>query len=284
MTRQQARRRGLAWPAGLTVALGAGVATAHGLFEVTVAARVPAPIACLYPLITDGLALVAYAATSRLRAGGRRYAWSVVVLAAGLSGLAQAAYLSGDVGASTALRFGVGAWPAIAAAIVAHLLHLLTQSADATEPESAPGAAVDPPTTSPAVQPGPVQPQPRQPVSVHSVRVQPEPGGLDAVQPPPVGWTDPAAVQPWPVTVQPAGQSAADNGPRPAAAGDRAREVAWQYQQTRGRLPTTSELAAAAEVARGTAGNVLKALRAEGPALHLIHDSDQPRHETSTDR
>ena len=36
-------------------------ATAHGLYETAVAARVPAGIAWLYPLITDGLALVAYA-------------------------------------------------------------------------------------------------------------------------------------------------------------------------------------------------------------------------------
>ena len=43
-----------------------------------------------------------------------------VVLAAGLSGLAQAAYLAGGntLDASSALRFGVGAWPAVAAAVV----------------------------------------------------------------------------------------------------------------------------------------------------------------------
>lgn len=131
------------WIAGLAVALGAAVATAHGLYEVAVASRVPAGIAWLYPLITDGLALVAYAATARLSGSARRYAWAVVILAAGLSGLAQAAYLAGDGAAAlpvadpsaaapvvgfvapAALRFGVGAWPAIAAAIVAHLLYLL---------------------------------------------------------------------------------------------------------------------------------------------------------------
>ena len=79
------------WLPGLAVALGAAAATAHGLFEVALAARVPAGIAWLYPLITDGLALVAYAATARLAGGATRYAWTVVVLAAGLSGLAQAA-------------------------------------------------------------------------------------------------------------------------------------------------------------------------------------------------
>ena len=120
------RSRRLVWAAGLVVALGAGVATAHGLFEVAVAAHVPRGIAWLYPLITDGLALVAYAATARLQHSGRRYAWLVVVLAAGLSGVAQASYLAGGVHtAPTGLRFGVGAWPAVAAAIVAHLLYLL---------------------------------------------------------------------------------------------------------------------------------------------------------------
>lgn len=47
------------WLPGLAVALGAAVATAHGLYEVALAAAVPAGIAWLYPLITDGLALVA---------------------------------------------------------------------------------------------------------------------------------------------------------------------------------------------------------------------------------
>src|SRR4051812_43619179 len=113
--------RAAIWLPGLAVAVGAAVATAHELFEVAVAARVPAGIAWLYPLITDGLALVAYAATSRLHGGPARYAWSVVVLAAGLFGLAQAIYLAGGatVEASLALRFGVGAWPAVAVAVVA---------------------------------------------------------------------------------------------------------------------------------------------------------------------
>src|SRR5690349_12696384 len=115
------------WLPGLVVALGAAVATAHGLYEVALAAAVPAAIAWLYPLITDGLALVAYAATARLDGRSARYAWSVVVVAAGLSGLAQAAYLAGGatLHASPVLRFGVGAWPAVAAAVVAHLLYLL---------------------------------------------------------------------------------------------------------------------------------------------------------------
>ena len=136
--------RAAIWLPGLAVAVGAAAAIAHGLYETAVAARVPAAIAWLYPLITDGLALVAYAATARLPGSAARYAWAVVVLAAGLSGLAQAAYLADDttLDTSVALRFGVGAWPAIAAAITAHLLYLL-----ATHGASAPGAV--PGTTGP---------------------------------------------------------------------------------------------------------------------------------------
>ena len=79
------------------MALGAGVATAHGLYQVAAASGVPHAVAWLYPLITDGLALVAYAATARLHSTGRRYAAVVVVGAAGLSGLAQAVYLAGGI-------------------------------------------------------------------------------------------------------------------------------------------------------------------------------------------
>jgi hypothetical protein len=142
----------LIWLPGLLVGVGAIAATAHGLYEVALAARVPPGIAWLYPLITDGLALVAYAATARLTGSARRYAWAVVLVAAGLSGLAQASLLASDPApppapalpasalpagtheqasafvASAPLRFGVGAWPAIAAAVAAHLLYLLADT------------------------------------------------------------------------------------------------------------------------------------------------------------
>src|SRR4051812_39296598 len=137
-------RPGLVWMAGLVVATAAAVATAHGLYEVASATGTPTPIAALYPLITDGLALVAYATTTRLDPRGRGYAWTIVVLAAGLSGLAQAAYLAGGVHAAPAwLRFGVGAWPALAAAVVAHLLYLLAGA------DAAPSPSVSTPSTPP---------------------------------------------------------------------------------------------------------------------------------------
>jgi len=150
----------------LIVGAGAAAATAHGLYEVAVASRVPAGIAWLYPVITDGLALVAYAATRKLAGSAARYAWTVVVAAAALSGLAQAVLLATDPATATPLfidgeqvsilaapaevRFGIGAWPAVAAAVVAHLLYLLAAATGRT-----PGtdlAGVDVPA-SPVTQP-----------------------------------------------------------------------------------------------------------------------------------
>lgn len=158
--------RATVWLPGFAVAVGAAAATAHGLYEVAVASRVPAGIAWLYPLITDGLALVAYAATARLTGSAARYAWAVVVVAAGLSGLAQAIFLASDVTleATPAVRFGIGAWPAIAAAVVAHLLYLLAAPA----PVQLAGVQ-------PAVQPEPVQPP--------SVQVEPDPTARPAESP-----------------------------------------------------------------------------------------------------
>jgi hypothetical protein len=49
------------WLPGLLVAAGAIAAIAHGLYEVATAAQVPPAIAWRHPVITDGLALVAYA-------------------------------------------------------------------------------------------------------------------------------------------------------------------------------------------------------------------------------
>lgn len=121
------RARRAALVTSFAVAIGAAVLTAHGLYAVAVSSFVPPAIAWLYPLITDGLAMVAYAATHQLGTAGKRYAWAVVLLAAALSAVAQAAFLAGGAtfAVSPSLAFGVGAWPAIAAAIVAHLVYLL---------------------------------------------------------------------------------------------------------------------------------------------------------------
>jgi hypothetical protein len=258
--RERALRAAI-WVPGLLVAIGAAIATAHGLYEVAVAARVPEPIAWLYPLITDGLALVAYASTARLTGPATRYAWSVVVVAAGLSGLAQASYLAGGVATAPAvLRFGVGAWPALAAAIVAHLLYLLLADNDASADEPSTQAADSRPVPPerPAVQPEPV-----------TTAVQ-----ATAVQPPSV----PAAPAPATGTEHaPPSAGRPPAAPTPSPAKDRARSAARRHAAHHGALPTVSALADLADVARGTAAAALKELRQQPAQLHAVHPPHQER-------
>lgn len=279
--------------AGLVVAFGAAAATAHGLFEVAAASGVPAGIAWIYPLITDGLAIVAYAATSRLDEGGRRYAWAVVILAAGLSGVAQAVFLAGGLGASGAsgravpevLRFGVGAWPAVAAAIVAHLLFMLANGHRTNAAEEADGDTVTV-TPSPTIEAAAlstsdvaserVQPPPVQPPSVQSSHVQS--GALNESVPVDAAERTtelPAVVQPEAPVER--GANATESR-RPAATPaspkrDRALREARKHLARTGNLPTVDQLMQLAEVSRGTAGTALQELRDQPGALHLITDA-----------
>jgi Protein of unknown function (DUF2637) len=284
-TRGTRGRVGLVWVAGLVVALGAGIATAHGLYEVAIAAGTPRMLAWLYPLITDGLALVAYATTTRLAESGRRYAWTVVVIAAGLSGLTQAGYLAGGVAqAPPPLRFAIGAWPALAAAIVAHLLYLLgthhgpgvvASPATPTEPVDNPAARGEPltpvtPRPTEASVPTPTAAGPR-PLLVASARA-PLASRPANEHPPtrPVGQTldtrldSPAQGEH--LLGQPVGhrhEPASSPSVRVAGspAGDRALTLAREHATRHGRLPTVRELATLARVARGTAAAALKDLR-----------------------
>src|SRR5690242_7036409 len=84
--RSRQAARATLWLPGLAVALGAAAATAHGLYQVALAAAVPAEIAWLYALITDGLALVAYSATNQRTGSAAQYAWAVVITAVGCPG------------------------------------------------------------------------------------------------------------------------------------------------------------------------------------------------------
>lgn len=286
------RSRMVLWLPGLAVAIGAAVATAHGLFEVAVAARVPVAVAWIYPLITDGLALVAYTATARLSGGAARYAWSVVIVAAGLSGLAQAVFLAGPapapgaapVEADAVLRFGVGAWPAVAAAVVAHLLYLLAENP--TDNGALPAAAA--PRTEPHAATAPripatitVPQRDRTPVE------RPDSVGRDAGVPPaldgPVIPGPPRPVShPAPRTADRPDNSGADGtGGSAAGAQERARTTAQAHRQHHGDLPTVRELQQMAEVGRGTAARALQQLR-DTPAqaangLHLVPDEPQNR-------
>ncbi len=296
--RRSARRPEIVWVAGLIVALGAGVATAHGLYEVALAAGTPRLLAWLYPLITDGLALVAYAATTRLTESGRRYAWTIVVIAAGLSGLTQASYLAGGVAtAPPPLRFAIGAWPAIAAAVVAHLLYLLgtdhSPAQHPAEPSDA-GAAVAAAPVQPAPQalsvpeaaafPALTSPPPATKRAVLTAAgsvptlpvvpsVQPAPRQLvQALTSTPIehGIEHPAATAADPVVRAPATRDAA-----PARV--RAQTAAAGHATRHGTLPTVSELMALAQVARGTAATALKDLRTQQHQATTTTSTDQAR-------
>jgi len=152
-------RRPMVWWGVLAVAACGVVATAHGLFAVAVVSGVGAPVACLYVPITDGLALVAYASTGRLTGWDRGYAWLIVVVAAGLSGLAQAVNLAGLGEVDWRLRFGVGYWPAVAVAVAAHLLWLVGRPgpvrALVAEPVASPSSELGEPATEPGGEPAP---------------------------------------------------------------------------------------------------------------------------------
>lgn len=292
MTAPDTKRRVHAWVLwlpGLLVALGAAAATAHGLYEVTVAAQVPPAIAWLYPVITDGLALVAYGATIQLAGSARRYAWFVVVLAAGVSGLAQAAYLAEGVHtAPLLLRFGIGAWPAVAAAIVAHLLFLIGHahrpagnavSSEDAEPET--GAEAPPPVPeSDAVASVAVASTPALAAVADDERPTVQ---LPAVDADPVQFA--AGVQSEPVqperrTTPGAAESSEGVRPRPVvrpvAGGsqrERAHAAAVQFADEHRVLPTVSRLVELAGVSRGTAGEVLKTLRESRTELHLVSET-----------
>ena len=264
--------RAVLWLPGLAVALGAAAATAHGLYEVALAAAVPAGIAWLYPLITDGLALVAYGATARLTGSAARYAWAVVVIAAGLSGLAQAAFLASGatLAASPALRFGVGAWPAVAAAVAAHLLYLLTAE-HSTEPHTRPDLTevadrLSAEATAVTVQPGPSNRPAVQHQQPAALTASPRPTGLNEPRPtPPSTALDASSTSPV------------------ETARVRARTAALRHAARHGALPTVSALAAAADVSRGTAATVLKPLRGRPLPLHLIHTEPGPAREADDD-
>lgn len=308
------------WGAGLTVALGAAVATAHGLYAVVLATGTLPFIAGLYPLITDGLALVAYAATARLTGPGRRYAWSIVVLAAGLSGLAQAVHMAGGLDSATGtqpgagivpteLRFGIGAWPAIAAAIVAHLLYLLGRNkvsftSDVLDEQEQSNQALV--VEQVQAEPDPMSVQPAMSsnlgllstvtTSASNAGSHPLPaasssgvhGGQAGVHPQSStqsseaeqvhGQTSIPVARP---ASKPGGRPPAGSGGGGAAAGaprDRARASALRHREQAGGLPTVSVLMRLADVSRGTAGNALAEIRTSQEGQPTAAAGTRPLH------
>ena len=257
--RRVVRAAVVVWLPGLAVALGAAVATAHGLYEVALAARVPAGIAWLYPLITDGLALVAYAATTRLRGPAARYAWSVVVLAAGLSGLAQATLSAPRPRWMHRRCCGTGSAPGPRSPPPSSRTCSTSWPPTPQTPPSQAGvqsapfrpAGVQPAATT--VQPAPVQPSRAEPVQPAS------PTGVQPARPRPL------------LTTMSGDRAVRRSGPSPAR--DRAQAAAARHANRHGRLPTVSELAVVADVSRGTAATALNALREQPAASHLITDT-----------
>jgi hypothetical protein len=259
--------------------------TAHGLIGVAKGSTVPESIAWLYPVITDGLALVAYAATSRLTGAGRRYAWTVVVLAAGLSAIAQASFLAdGQPSASPTLRFTVGAWPAIAAAIAAHLLFLIgevgraaapTDRPSVTERDSSGGGGAVSVEVLGSVGDRSVRDVPAVPAGVpttaRGVPARPDTGVPSVPAEFQVGQSGDlgARVDPFQVERSP--------GMRPAlSARDRAVTLAHLHRRRQGQLPSVRELVELADVGQGTAARALQELREAEPGLHLVTEQDKP--------
>jgi hypothetical protein len=200
------------------------------------------------------------------RRRGQRTTWAaglVVAAGAGVAtahGLSQAVYLAGGIGQSASapvgLRFGVGAWPAIAAALTAHLLHLISTATD--DPATAPTASVqpyNPPSVQPSI-PDPVQP-PRRVPALDAPAVQPERSAQAGA----------TALARTPEPDRLALDGAEGGGSAP---GDRARHAARAHLVRHGALPTATELMQTAQVSRGTAGTVLKQLRGERPTLHIV--------------
>jgi uncharacterized membrane protein YhaH (DUF805 family) len=292
------RRPEIVWVAGLIVALGAGVATAHGLYEVALAAGTPRALAWLYPLITDGLALVAYATTTRLHDHGRRYAWTIVVTAAGLSGLTQASYLAGGVAsAPPPLRFAIGAWPAIAAAVVAHLLYLLSGDHKPTpHPEvatdvplpvaAAPAQSAPQALRVPKAAPYPALTSPS-PATDYATRTAtdsvPTLPVVPSVQPAPRQLVQALTSTPVEQSIEHSAAPTADSVVRAPTARDaaparvRAQTAATGHATRHGALPTVSELMALAQVARGTAAAALKDLRTQHKQPTTTTSTDQAR-------
>jgi hypothetical protein len=252
-------RRSLVCLVALVVAASVA-ATAHGLYAVALASGVPWQVACLYPLITDGLALVAYWATKQLVS--TFYPWLVVVVAAGLSGLAQAVNLAGLGESPTWLRFGVGYWPAVAALLAAHLLWLVWRPrglvtarvvGEVREEVSAGGSGRP-------LEPGPGPSAPDLPALAASNGGKPKaPSWEEFKREQQERWArEDAGLVPG---IPPARTAASNGNGHAVTLKQRAEDEALRYLEDHGVLPSENVLAGLAQCSRGTARNALVPLR-----------------------
>jgi hypothetical protein len=166
------------------------------------------------------------------------------------------------------LRFAIGAWPAIAAAIVAHLLFLLGTDHTPTQhpkvhADAIPPIAAPPAQSAPQASPMPEAAQFPAPTTPPQPRVQP------AVQPAPRQLVQALTSTPIERISEHPATPATDSVVRAPVQRDaaparvRAQTAATGYVTRHGQLPTVSELMALAQVARGTAAAALKDLRTQ---------------------
>ncbi|MFC7612304.1 hypothetical protein ACFQV2_02275 [Actinokineospora soli] len=231
------------------------------------------------------------------------------MLAAGVSGLAQAVFLAGGDGpplesvthaavppdevpkdVPAPLRFGVGAWPAIAAAIVAHLLFMLGEARTPSKPtQDAPAERADRPAAPPSASKHtastgaererlnaqrPVQPSNRPAVqpAAHSVQPAALPPAATPTTTEPAPSASAPVEQPQRPRVQPVPSDASSSPQK-----DRARAAAREHLRRTGHLPTVTALMDLADVSRGTAGTALQQLREQPADLHLVTPDENLR-------
>jgi hypothetical protein len=195
------------------------------------------------------------------------------------------------------LRFAIGAWPAIAAAIVAHLLYLLGADHPPTQYPEGLAEAVVPVTAAPvqcapqalpvpkaAPLPGLTSPPPATDRAVPTATTSVPPPAVQAtVQPAPLPVVQALTSTPIEQVSEHLAAPATDpvgRAPTPrdaAPARVRAQTAATGHATQHGALPTVSELMALAQVARGTAATALKDLRAQQGQLKVTPTTDEAR-------
>lgn len=297
----------------IALAAAAGTVAAAGTLAVTVAgftlsfdairvvgqaAHIRAALAWLLPVSVDGaMAVATVTAVVLRRMSGRtgRYPWAVVVTGALISVACNGLHALGDPGQPLTLpdgrvRFAVSAIPAVMLALSVHLLVMLVEASSraGARGEASKTSVSDVDDEEPPASlgsPDRVHSGPVQPATDHAVQLdggQPAPGPpvgdrLDGVHRP--------ADEAGRAVVDPPPASSVDAGPPPPA-GTRAEAIAREHLRRDGRWPTTTELAGAAQVSRGTAGNVLKALRSEPAAtrLHVVAAAQHSQAEPSSTR
>lgn len=154
------------------VAAAAAVATFHGAERAAAAGGVAWGITLLYPVMLDGLAVLAFRQIASSDGWRRVFAWFVMLAAAGASGSAQAyVHAKGRHGGDALLGLGMGAAPALIVLLATILGSpgarrppaVASAPADQTAPAESPPAP--PPAASPPAAPPPPLPPATEPAA-----------------------------------------------------------------------------------------------------------------------